>query len=120
MKHAMASKYVDLQFLMSSTKNDREQVSEFIQDVLELNAHSVGSLKSAFENNNFAEMKSTAHMLKSSADIFDSVVYKQKLVNLEAKCKEGDKENIDKALKEVTAIASAWEEELREELAKLS
>lgn len=116
----MANKYVDLQFLMSSAKNDIEQVTEFIQDVLELNAHSIGSLHSAFENNNFAEMKSTAHMLKSSADIFDSAVYKQNLVNLEAKCKEGDKEAIGKALKEVSTIALAWEGELREELAKLS
>ena len=116
----MANKYVDLQFLMNSAKNDTEQVRDFIQDVLELNAESMGSLNSAYENNNFMEMKGIAHMLKSSADIFDSAVYKQNLVNLEAKCKEGDKEAIGKALKEVTTIASAWEGELREELTKLS
>ncbi|MDF2456961.1 MAG: hypothetical protein K0R51_2954 [Cytophagaceae bacterium] len=116
----MANKYIDLQFLMSSAKNDIEQVKEFIEDVLELNAVSIGSLNSAFENNNFAEMKATAHMLKSSADIFDSAVYKQNLVNLEGKCKEGDKESIGKALKDVSTIAAAWESELREELTKLA
>jgi len=116
----MANKYIDLQFLMSSAKNDTEQVKEFIQDVLELNAVSIGSLNSAFENNNFADMKATAHMLKSSADIFDSVAYKQNLVTLESKCKEGDKEAINKALVEINKIAAAWELELREELAKLA
>ncbi|MBC7487362.1 MAG: hypothetical protein H7282_11480 [Cytophagaceae bacterium] len=116
----MASKYVDLQFLMSSTKNDTEQVKEFIQDVLELNAESIRSLKSAYEKNNFAEMKATAHMLKSSADIFDSAVYKQNLVTLEGKCKEGNKEEIGKALGEINTTAAAWEKELREEFEKLS
>lgn len=116
----MAGKYVNLQFLMSSAKNDTEQVRDFIQDVLELNAESIGSLNSAFESNSFMEMKGIAHMLKSSADIFDSAVYKQNLVNLEAKCKEGNKEAIAEALKEVTTVASVWERELREELAKLS
>jgi HPt (histidine-containing phosphotransfer) domain-containing protein len=116
----MATKYVDLQFLLSSMKNDTEQVIEFIQEVLELNAESIGSLNSAYENNNFAEMKATAHMLKSSADIFESGVYKQNLVNLESKCKEGDKEEIGKALTELNKIAAAWEEELRREWKKLS
>ncbi|MDB5255844.1 MAG: hypothetical protein JWM14_539 [Chitinophagaceae bacterium] len=116
----MATKYIDLQFLMNSTKNDTEQVKEFIQDVLELNAESIGSLSSAYENNNFAEMKATAHMLKSSADIFESAVYKQNLVNLEGKCKDGNKEEIGKALSELHTIATAWEQELREELEKLS
>lgn len=117
----MAYKYIDLQFLMSSAKNDTEQVKEFIQDVLELNAASIGSLHSAFENNNFAEMKGVAHTLKSSADIFDSADYKQNLVNLEGKCKEGDnKEAIGKALEELTTLATAWEDELRQALSKLS
>jgi HPt (histidine-containing phosphotransfer) domain-containing protein len=117
----MAYQYINLQFLMSSAKNDTEQVKEFIQDVLELNGSSIGSLNSAFENNNFAEMKATAHMLKSSADIFDSALYKQHLVNLENKCKEAvNKEAIGKALKEVTIVAAAWELELKEELSRLS
>ena len=117
----MAYKYIDLQFLMSSAKNDTEQIKEFIQDVLELNAASIGFLNSAFENNNFTEMKGIAHTLKSSADIFESAVYKQNLLDLESKCKEGrDKESIGKALKETITIASAWEEELRQELSRLS
>jgi len=118
--NAMAAKYVDLQFLMSSTKNDTEQVKEFIQDVLELNAESIRSLNSAYENNNFAEMKATAHMLKSSADIFDSAIYKQALVTLESKCKESNKDEIGKALNELNTVSTVWEKELREEFEKLS
>jgi HPt (histidine-containing phosphotransfer) domain-containing protein len=105
---------------MNSTKNDVEQVKEFIQDVLELNADAIRSLNSAYENNNFAEMKATAHMLKSSADIFESAEYKRNLISLEGKCKEGNKEEIEKAWTELRAIASVWEEELREELKRLS
>jgi hypothetical protein len=116
----MGTKYVDLQFLMSSTKNDIEQVKEFIHDVLELNAVSIGSLNAAFEKENFLEMKGTAHMLKSSADIFDSTIYKEKLVALEGASKAGDKEVIAKALKEINEVAVAWEAQLREELEKLS
>lgn len=114
-----AMKYVDLQFLMSSTKNDVEQVKEFVKDVLELNHVSMGSLSAYFAENNFVEMKATAHMLKSSADIFDSALYKSKLVELEAKCKEENKELIGKALEEVLHVASRWEQQLREELEKL-
>jgi hypothetical protein len=116
----MAGKYIDLHFLMSSTKNDVEQVKEFIQDVLELNGDSISSLDSAFENKNFSEMKSIAHMLKSSADIFDSALYKEKLVNLEAKCKAGEEQSVAEALDELKKVAVVWETQLREELEKLS
>ncbi|MDB5271970.1 MAG: hypothetical protein JWO58_337 [Chitinophagaceae bacterium] len=115
----MGTKYVDLEFLMSSAKNDLEQVKEFIQDVLELNAVSIGSLNAAFEKGNFLEMKETAHMLKSSADIFDSTIYKEKLVALEGVSKAGEREAIAKALKEINEIATAWEAQLKEELGKL-
>ena len=116
----MGTKYVDLQFLMNSTKNDIEQVKEFIQDVLELNAVSIGSLNEAFEKGNFLEMKGTAHMLKSSADIFESVLYKEKLVALEQAAKAEEKETIAKALKEINEVTVVWEEHLREELKKIS
>jgi len=87
---------------------------------LELNAESIRSLNSAYENNNFAEMKATAHMLKSSADIFDSTIYKQALVTLESKCKESNKDEIGKALNELNTVSTVWEKELREEFEKLS
>jgi len=116
----MGTKYVDLQFLMTSTKNDVEQVKEFIHDVLELNAVSIGSLNAAFEKGNFQEMKGTAHMLKSSADIFDSTIYKEKLIALESASKAEERDAIARALKAINEVAIAWESQLREELEKLS
>jgi hypothetical protein len=116
----MGNKYTNLEFLMKATKNDEGLVKEYIHDVLELNTTSVSSLVAYFHDNNYVEMKNTAHMLKSSADIFDSVIYKEKLVALEHTCLNGDRAAIEKALKELSTIATDWEAELREELLKLS
>ena len=81
---------------------------------------SIGSLNAAFEKGNFQEMKGTAHMLKSSADIFDSTLYKEKLVALESASKVGERDAIAKALKIINEVAIAWEAQLRDELEKLS
>lgn len=116
----MESKNIDLNYLYKLTGNDKNEVYEFVLDVLNMTENVISTIDSAVEKEDYKLISESAHKIKSSLKIFGSHTMVQILSSLETNATSTqDKNEVVSLYSSLKHELPLWEKELMMEVNKL-
>lgn len=104
---------VDINILKNLVGDDRKIVQEFLSDYLAVAQTSTEDIETAFNAENFRELSSVAHKLKSSSRSIGALLLGDICAGLENSAKEGNKENIAQQIEEYKSTLDVVIDEVR-------
>ena len=115
----MTVQEIDFKFLIEITEYNKEEIKNFVDDVLILKEGVIESINEAFIINDFKSIMEGAHKLKSAIKIFGSQNLESTLESFEIASGENDRARTSEKLEELNLKIPVWVCELEMEFQKL-